>query len=411
MSVGHKKINKPAPTFIYEAINHNQIKVKGEFTAQNMAMAKVMLRKQGLRIQAIREKPKPLFTVLFNKKIQAWDIAIFTCQLATLSKAGIPLVQSLEIVASTLEHSTMRHMVLALKVHIENGHTFTDALKKYPQYFNDLFSALISSGEQSGTLETMLDRIATYLEKHEQLKRTIQKAIRYPLIIVLVGILVSIILMVKVIPIFQEFFQSFNAQLPSFTQTVIHFSQWIQHYWLTLMSTISISVFILCQMYRHSQTCHYALDHLLLKLPILGDLTYKAIIARYSRTLATTFAAGVPLIDALTATAAATNNAFYQKIVLKMREDVATGQQLQFAMRTAQHFPPMAIQMVAIGEESGMLDAMLEKIANYYEDEVDHTIENLTSIIEPLIMSILGILVGGLVIAMYLPIFQMGTVI
>lgn len=398
------------PTFAYVGVDRKGVKIKGELPSKNMALAKVTLRKQGINVQTIREKRKNLLENVFKKKVTTLDITIFTRQLATMMKAGVPLVQSFEIVAEGLENPSMRDVVLGIKAEVEGGNTFAGALKKYPQYFDRLFCSLIESGEQSGALETMLDRVAVYKEKSELLKQKIKKAMKYPLTVIAVAIIVTIILMVKVVPVFQDLFASFGAELPAFTQMVVTMSKWLQAYWYILIAAIIGTIFLFLEAKKRSVKFRDFLDKLSLKLPIFGDLVYKAIIARYSRTLATTFAAGVPLIDALESTAGATNNIVYEKAVMKIRDDVATGQQLQFAMRLADRFPAMAIQMVSIGEESGALDTMLDKVATYYENEVDNAVDGLTAMMEPLIMAILGVLVGGLVIAMYLPIFQMGSV-
>lgn len=399
------------PMFAYVGVDRKGVKIKGEFPAKNMALAKATLRKQGITVNTIREKrPNPL-DKFFKPKIKTLDITIFTRQLATMMKAGVPLVQSFEIVAEGLDNPAMREVVLGIKGEVEGGNTFAGALKKYPQYFDRLFCSLVESGEQSGALETMLDRVALYKEKSELLKQKIRSAMKYPIAVIAVAIIVTIILMVKVIPVFQELFEGFGAELPAFTQLVVNMSKWMQQWWFVLIMGIAITIFIFTKAKEKSQKFRDFLDKASLKAPIFGDIVYKAIIARYSRTLATTFAAGVPLIDALESTAGATNNVIYEKAVLKIRDDVASGQQLQFAMRNADKFPAMAIQMVAIGEESGALDAMLDKVATHFENEVDTAVDGLTSMMEPLIMAILGVLIGGLVIAMYLPIFNMGSVI
>ena len=399
------------PTFAYDGVDRKGIKVKGELTAKNMALAKVTLRKQGITIKTIREKRRNILEGLMKKRVSTLDITIFTRQLATMMKAGVPLVQGFEIVAEGLENPAMREVVLGIKAEVEGGNTFAGALRKYPQYFDNLFCSLVESGEQSGALETMLDREAIYKEKSEILKKKIKKAMKYPATVIVVAVIVTIILMVKVVPVFQDLFSSFGADLPAFTQMVVNMSNWMQKYWFILIIAIAALIFGFLEAKKRSQKFRDALDKMALKLPIFGDLVYKAIIARYSRTLATTFAAGVPLIDALESTAGATNNVIYEQAVMKIREDVATGQQLQFAMRASNRFPPMAVQMVAIGEESGALDAMLDKVATHFENEVDNAVDGLTSMMEPMIMAILGVLVGGLVIAMYLPIFQMGSVV
>lgn len=399
------------PTFAYAGVDRKGIKIKGELSARNMALAKIILRKQGIDVQSIREKRRNILENIFKKRVSTLDITIFTRQLATMMKAGVPLVQSFEIVAEGLDNPAMREVVLGIKGEVEGGNTFAGALQKYPQYFDRLFCSLVESGEQSGALETMLERVAIYKEKSELLKQKIKKAMKYPITVIVVAVIVTIILMVKVVPVFQDLFSSFGADLPAFTQMVVNMSKWMQAYWFILIIVVGLMIFAFLETKKRSQKFRDGLDKLALKLPIFGDLVYKAIIARYSRTLATTFAAGVPLIDALESTAGATNNIIFERAVMKIREDVSTGQQLQFAMRAANKFPAMAIQMVAIGEESGALDSMLDKVATYYENEVDNAVDGLTSMMEPLIMAILGVLVGGLVVAMYLPIFQMGSVV
>ena len=399
------------PTFSYDGVDRKGAKVKGELPARNMQLAKVTLRKQGITIKNIREKRKNLLEGLMKKKVSTLDITIFTRQLATMMKAGVPLVQSFEIVAEGLDNPTMREVVLGIKGEVEGGNTFAGALKKYPQYFDQLFCSLVESGEQSGALETMLDRVAKNKKKSELLKQKIKKAMKYPIAVIVVALIVTVILMVKVVPVFSEMFASFGAELPAFTQMVVGMSNWTQKYWFVLLIAIAITITVFMETKKRSKKFRDTLDKMALKAPIFGDLVYKAIIARYSRTLSTTFAAGVPLIDALQSTAGATNNVVYEEAVMRIRDDVSTGQQLQFAMRATNLFPSMAIQMVAIGEESGALDAMLDKVATHFENEVDNAVDGLTSMMEPLIMAVLGVLVGGLVIAMYLPIFQMGSVV
>lgn len=405
------KKSEMIPNFVYEGTNRRGQKIKGEVPSKNMALAKAQLRKQGINVISIRKKSKNLFEFAGKKKIGALDIAIFTRQLATMMKAGVPLVQSFEIVAEGLDNPSMREVVLGLKGEVEGGSSFAGALKKYPQYFDDLFCSLVTSGEQSGALETMLDRVAIYKEKSELLKQKIKKAMKYPISVIVVAVIVTIILMVKVVPVFQGLFSSFGAELPAFTQMVVNMSNWMQAYWWLLLICIGATIGSFVEAKKRSKAFRDFLDRAALKAPIFGDLVYKSIIARFSRTLATTFAAGVPLIEALESTADATNNVVYREAVLRIRDDVATGQQLQFCMRASNLFPSMAIQMVSIGEESGALDAMLEKVAIHFENEVDNAVDGLTSMMEPLIMAILGVLIGGLVIAMYLPIFQMGSVI
>ena len=399
------------PNFAYEGTNRRGQKVKGELPSKNMALAKAQLRKQGIQVTKIHKKSKNLLEGLSKKKIGALDIAIFTRQLATMMKAGVPLVQSFEIVAEGLDNPSMREVVLGIKGEVENGNSFAGSLTKYPQYFDDLFVSLVASGEQSGALETMLDRVAIYKEKSELLKQKIKSAMKYPITVIVVALGVTILLMLKVVPVFQELFSSFGADLPAFTQMVVEMSVWMQAYWWALLLIIGGVIGSLVEAKKRSQAFRDLLDRAALKAPIFGKLVYSSIIARYARTLATTFAAGVPMIEALESTAGATNNVVYRNAVMQIKEEVSTGTQLNFAMRTSGVFPSMAIQMVAIGEESGALDAMLEKVATHFENEVDTAVDGLTSMMEPLIMVVLGVLVGGLVVAMYLPIFQMGSVV
>ncbi len=399
------------PNFAYEGTNRRGQKVKGELPSKNMALAKAQLRKQGIQVTKIHKKSKNLLEGLSKRKVGAMDIAIFTRQLATMMKAGVPLVQSFEIVAEGLDNPSMREVVLGIKGEVENGNSFAGSLTKYPQYFDDLFISLVASGEQSGALETMLDRVAIYKEKSELLKQKIKSAMKYPITVIVVALGVTILLMLKVVPVFQELFSSFGADLPAFTQMVVEMSVWMQAYWWALLLIIGGVIGSLVEAKKRSQAFRDLLDRAALKAPIFGKLVYSSIIARYARTLATTFAAGVPMIEALESTAGATNNVVYRNAVMQIKEEVSTGTQLNFAMRTSGVFPSMAIQMVAIGEESGALDAMLEKVATHFENEVDTAVDGLTSMMEPLIMVVLGVLVGGLVVAMYLPIFQMGSVV
>lgn len=395
--------------FVYDGLNRRGEKVKGEMTSRSLELAKAQLRKQGVQVRNIKKKPKPLYE--FKKSIKPLDIAIFVRQLATMMKAGVPLVQSFEIVADALENPAMRNLVLEIKKDVESGSNFAGALRKHPKYFDDLFCSLVASGEQSGALESMLDRVATYKEKSELLKMKIKKALKYPIAVIAVAIVVTIILLVKVVPVFADLFAGFGAELPAFTQMVVGMSEWMQTWWFILIIGIAALIVGFSQAKQRSKGFRDFLDKATLKAPIFGNIAYQAIIARFSRTLSTTFAAGVPLIDALDSTAGATNNVVFNNATMRIKSDVSTGQQLQFAMRSTNLFPSMAIQMVGIGEEAGRLEEMLDKVATHYENEVDNAVDGLTSLMEPLIMAVLGVLIGGLVVAMYLPIFQMGSVI
>ncbi|UYZ69174.1 type II secretion system F family protein [Moraxella bovis] len=395
--------------FKYSGTNRRGQNVKGEMTSKSIELARAQLRKQGIIVQDIRQKPKPLFSM--KKSIKAIDIAIFVRQLATMMKAGVPLTQSFEIVADSLDNPSMKDLVLKVKADIESGSNFATALRKHPKYFDDLFCSLVESGEQSGALETMLERVATYKEKSELLKAKIKKAMKYPIAVIVVAIIVTAILLIKVVPVFAEMFEGFGAELPAFTQMVVNMSNWMAKYYLVFFGALAIIIIAFSQAKLHSKKFRDFLDKLTLKLPIFGDIAYKAIIARFCRTLSTTFAAGVPLIDALDSTAGATNNVVFYNATHQIKEDVATGQQMQFAIRSTNLFPSMVVQMVGIGEEAGSLEEMLDKSATFYENEVDNAVDGLTSLMEPMIMAFLGVVIGGLVIAMYLPIFMMGDVI
>lgn len=404
-----KKIAKTS-TFTWEGKDRKGNTVKGEMSGASMTVVRAELRRQGINAKKVRKKAKPLLSG-GGKKITPLDIAIFTRQLATMMKAGVPLVQSFEIVADGLENPSMRELVLKIKNEVEAGNSLAQALRSNPMYFDDLFCSLVESGEQSGALETMLDRIAIYKEKTEALKAKIKKALKYPISVIVVSIVVTAILLVKVVPTFQELFDGFGAELPAFTQFVIGISEWMQEWWLVFFGIIIASVFLFIQAKKRYEGFSDALDKLALKMPIVGHLVFQSTIARFARTLSTTFSAGVPLVEALDSVAGATGNVVYRKAVLKIKEEVSSGTQLNFSMKSTGIFPAMAVQMTAIGEESGALDAMLDKVATFYEDEVDNAVDGLTSLMEPLIMSVLGVLVGGLIIAMYLPIFQLGAVV
>ncbi|SMF02656.1 type IV pilus assembly protein PilC [Alteromonadaceae bacterium Bs31] len=396
--------------FVYKGVDKKGNKVTGEVTSPSSALAKAQLIKQGIRTNSVRKKPKPLFGS-GGKKIKPMDIAIFTRQMATMMKAGVPLVQSFEIVAGGSENKTMAELIRGIKEDVASGGGFAASLRKRPKYFDDLFCNLVESGEQSGALETMLDRIATYKEKTEQLKAKIKKAMTYPIAVVVVAIVVTGILLVKVVPQFAETFSSFGADLPAFTLFVLSLSEFAQAYWYIILGAMVCSFFVLGKVKEKSPAFRRFVDRLSLKLPITGQIVYQSIIARFARTLSTTFAAGVPLIDALQSVAGATGNSLYSAAVLRVRDEVSTGTQLNAALANTNLFPAMLLQMTTIGEESGALDEMLDKVATYYEDAVDNLVDSLTSLLEPIIMSVLGILVGGLMIAMYLPIFQIGQVV
>ncbi len=395
--------------FVWEGTDRKGAKLKGELSGVNPALVKAQLRKQGINPLKVRKKSVSLFSA--GKKIKPMDIALFTRQMATMMKAGVPLLQSFDIIGEGFDNPNMRKLVDDLKQEVAAGNSFAAALRKKPQYFDDLYCNLVDSGEQSGALETLLDRVATYKEKTEALKAKIKKAMNYPIAVVAVAIIVSAILLIKVVPQFQDVFANFGAELPAFTLMVIALSEALQEWWLLVVLAMIGAAFAFKQVHLRSEQFRNWFDRLLLKIPVVGEILYKSAVARFARTLSTTFAAGVPLVDALDSVAGATGNVVFRSATMKVKNDVSTGMQLNFSMRTTGTFPSMAIQMTAIGEESGALDEMLGKVATFYEDEVDNMVDGLTSLMEPMIMSVLGVLVGGLIIAMYLPIFQLGSVV
>ncbi len=395
--------------FVWEGKDRKGAVVKGELNGQNPALVKAQLRKQGINPTKVRKKGISLFSA--GKKIKPMDIALFARQMATMMKAGVPLLQSFDIIADGLENPNMRKLVDEVKQHVAAGNSFAAALRTKPQYFDDLFCNLVDAGEQSGALETLLDRVATYKEKTEALKAKIKKAMNYPLAVIAVAVIVSCILLIKVVPQFKEVFSSFGAELPAFTLFVISLSEGLQEWWFIFLIALVGTGYAFMQAKQRSEKFRDGLDRTILKTPIVGNIVYKSSVARYARTLSTTFAAGVPLVEALDSVAGATGNVVFRNAVNKVKQDVTSGMQLNFSMRSTNVFPAMAVQMTAIGEESGALDTMLDKVASYYEAEVDNAVDGLTSLMEPLIMSVLGVLVGGLIIAMYLPIFQLGNVV
>jgi type IV pilus assembly protein PilC len=395
--------------YAWEGVDKKGTKVTGEIKGHNQALVKAQLRKQGINPTKVRKKSISIFGK--GKKIKPLDIAFFSRQMATMMKAGVPLLQSFDIISEGHDNPNMRKLVEDVKQEVAAGHSFATALRQKPLYFDDLFCNLVDAGEQAGALESLLDRVATYKEKTESLKAKIKKAMTYPIAVVVVAVVVTGILLLKVVPQFQAIFAGFGAQLPAFTVMVIGLSQLVQDYWWILLAGLALSMFAFRRAHRTSERFRNSLDKALLKVPIIGPLLYKSAVARYARTLSTTFAAGVPLVEALDSVAGATGNIVFKNAVNKIKQDVSTGMQLNFSMRSTGVFPMLAVQMTAIGEESGALDSMLDKVATYYEDEVDNMVDSLTALMEPMIMAVLGIIVGGLVIAMYLPIFQLGNAV
>lgn len=396
-------------TFVWEGKDRKGNKTKGEMAGQSLALVKAQLRKQGIIPDRVKKKPKPLFGG--SKKISPFDIAMLTRQLATMMKAGVPLVQSFDIVADGLDHKGLQELVVAIRNDVAAGTSFAAALRRHPKHFDDLYCNLVDSGERAGALEQMLDRIATYLEKTEGLKKKVKKAMTYPAAVIVVAIIVSSILLIKVVPQFQSLFNGFGADLPVFTQMVVNLSEWLQAWWFVVLIVVVAALFVFREAVRRSQKFSDTVDRIILKLPIVGQIIDQSAVAKFGRVLSTTFAAGVPLVDALESVSGATGNAVYRDAVKRIKDDVSSGTQLQAAMRQTDVFPVMAVQLTAIGEESGNLDEMLSKVADHYEAVVDDMVDNLTTLMEPLIMAVLGVLVGGLIIAMYLPIFQLGKVV
>ncbi|CAD5375582.1 Type 4 fimbrial assembly protein PilC [Pseudomonas sp. OF001] len=395
--------------FLWEGIDRKGTKIKGEINGPNTAAIKAQLRKQGINPIKVRKKPRSLLGR--GKPIKPMDVALFTRQLATMMKSGVPLLQSFDIIADGLENQNMRALVLEVKQEVAAGNSLAASLRKKPKYFDDLYCNLVESGEQSGALETLLDRIATYKEKTEALKAKVKKAMTYPIAVIVVACIVSAILLIKVVPQFEEVFKGFGAELPAFTQMVVNLSRGMQEWWYVILPVLTAFALVFKLVYQRSAEFRDQVDRVLLKLPLVGVITYKSAVARYARTLSTTFSAGVPLVEALDSVAGAAGNVVFREAVGRVKQDVSSGVQLNFSMRTTGVFPAMAIQMTAIGEESGSLDTMLDKVAEYYEAEVDNMVDNLTTLMEPMIMAVLGVLVGGLIIAMYLPIFTLGSVV
>jgi type IV pilus assembly protein PilC len=394
--------------FTWEGKDRTGKKVKGKVVSTSEAAVRTELRRQGVVATRVRKQ-----SMLFRKqgKVTAADIAIFSRQLATMMTAGIPLVQSFDIVGAGHENPAMQKLIMAIKADVEGGSSLAEALAKHPLHFDDLFVSLVSAGEQAGALETLLDKIATYKEKTEAIKKKVKKALFYPAAVVVVAVVVTAILLIYVIPEFESLFQGFGADLPAFTRFVIDISKFVQSTgWLLLIGAVG-GIWGIIEAKRRNRGVQHFFDRAMLKIPIIGPILNKSSIARYARTLSTTFAAGVPLVEALTSVAGACGNIVYEGAVLKMRDEVATGQRLQRAMENTDLFPNMVNQMIAVGEESGSLDAMSAKVADFFEEEVDNAVDSMSSLLEPLIMAILGVLVGGLVIAMYLPIFKMGAVV
>lgn len=406
--MANKKSN--LTSFTWKGVNKRGEIVQGVQDARSAAAVKADLRKQGIITKSIVKKREPLFSKK-SKKITGEDITIFSRQLATMMQAGIPIISSFDIVAKGQTNEKMRKLIENIKSSVEGGETLADSLKKHPLYFNALFCNLIDAGEKSGSLEMMLNNIASYQEKTESIKKKIKKALFYPVAVLVIAALVSAGLLIYVVPQFESVFAGFGADLPAVTRFVIDLSEFMQSYWYMIFGGVGGSIYAFMHFKKTSTTFAHGLDRISLKLPVIGNILENAAIARFSRTLSITFAAGMPLVDALHCVGGATGNILFQKATEKVREEVSAGQQMQIALKSSGLFPTMVIQMIAIGEESGNLEAMLNKVADFYEEEVDNAVDSLSSLLEPIIMAILGILVGGLVVAMYMPIFKLGSVV
>jgi type IV pilus assembly protein PilC len=393
--------------YVWEGKDKRGNKVRGKSLAASETALRADLRRQGVAPTRVKSqsgkvgggKPTPM------------DIAVFSRQLATMMSAGIPMVQAFEIVGNGHEKPSMQKLILDIKASIEGGSTLHESLAKFPLYFDDLFINLVEAGEQAGALESLLDKIATYKEKTEALKKKIKKALFYPTAVLAVAIIVSAVLLIFVIPQFESLFKGFGADLPAFTQMVVNLSRWVTKSGWQLVLIVGAGVYAFMYFHKRSRNMRRFLDRAFLKFPIIGPILTKAAIARFTRTLATMFTAGVPLVEAMQSVAGATGNIVYEEATLRIKDEVATGQRLQRAMENTGLFPNMVIQMIAVGEESGSLDTMSGKVAEFYEAEVDNAVDSMSSLMEPLIMAVLGVLVGGMVIAMYLPIFKLGSVV
>ncbi|MEO7433204.1 MAG: type II secretion system F family protein [Dokdonella sp.] len=397
-------------TFTWVGLDKRGQRIKGEQVSKNASLVKAQLRAQGINPQVVKPKAKPLFGSA-GKKVTPRDIAVFARQLATMMAAGVPMVQGFEIVASGQSNPRMKAMLTDIKTDIEGGSALNEALGKYPVYFDELFVNLVKAGEGAGVLDTILDTIATYKENIENIKGKIKKAMFYPAAVMSIAILVSCILLIFVIPQFEAVFKNFGADLPAFTQMLVNMSRFMVSYWWMVALIFGGVVFAILTLYKRSDRFAHFVGRSLLKLPVVGLILRQSAIARYARTLGVTFRAGVPLVEALDSVSNATGSVVYNDAVKRIREDVAVGHQLQLAMKQTDLFPSMVTQMVAIGEEAGALDKMLFKIAEFYETEVNNAVDALSSLLEPMIMVFIGVIVGGMVVGMYLPIFKLGSVV
>ena len=396
--------------FIYSGQDRSGKQVSGQVSAENKLLAKGLVRKLGVAADKVAPKPTLTLESLNRKVINSDEIVSFTRQLATMLKAGLPLIQSLDVAAETTEQKHVRDFIMALRNEVAVGHTFSDSLRNYPNIFDNIYCNLVAAGEISGTLDIMLDRIASFQEKDQRLKANIKKALTYPIAVLIIAGVVTAVLLINVVPAFEETFASFGAELPVFTRFVVAISEAMQKYWGLVVGSLIAIIGVFKLALSKSKRFSYALDKYILKVPIFGKLLFLSAIARFSRTLTTTFSAGIPMLDALNSSAGATGNQHVANAVLGIRDKVSQGSLLNVAMKENSDFPPLLQQLTKVGEEAGALETMLHKAADSYEDSVNDAVDTLTALLEPAIMSFLAVVIGGLMIAMYLPIFQLGNV-
>ncbi|MEN5356132.1 type II secretion system F family protein [Stenotrophomonas sepilia] len=396
--------------FVWEGTDKRGVKMKGEQLAKNANLLRAELRRQGISPGQVKPKPKPLFGAA-GSAVKPKDIAFFSRQMATMMKSGVPIVGALDIIASGHKNPRMKKMVDTIRTDIEGGSSLYEAVSRHPVQFDDLYRNLVRAGEGAGVLETVLDTIATYKENIESLKGKIKKALFYPVMVMAVAMAVSGILLVWVVPQFEDVFKGFGAELPAFTQMIVNLSRFMVSWWWLMLLALVGTIVGFTAAYKRSPNMRHTLDKLILKVPVIGQIMHNSAIARFARTTAVTFKAGVPLVEALGIVAGATGNKLYEESVLRMRDDVSVGYPVNMAMKQTALFPHMVIQMTGIGEEAGALDAMLFKVAEYYEQEVSNAVDALSSLLEPMIMVFIGTIVGGIVVGMYLPIFKLGAVV
>lgn len=400
--------NKDVQDYLYSWVGQDRTgkAVRGEMRANGENVVIAQLRRQGLSFIKVKRQ-----RIGRGRKITDKDIAIFTRQLAVMMKAGVPLLQAFDIVGKGHSNAAVQKVLMTIKVNVETGSSLSQAFRAFPEQFDDLYCNLVAAGEQAGILDTLLDRLATYKEKIIAIKGKIKSALFYPISIVVVAFIITAIIMIFVIPSFKQVFASFGADLPAPTLIVMAISDFFVAYWWAIFGAVGGSIYLFINAYKKSETMRNGMDRLILKMPVFGEIVQKASIARWSRTLATMFAAGVPLVEALGSVAGAAGNAVYMKATKRIQQEISTGTSLTVSMQGSDVFPNMVLQMVAIGEESGALDGMLSKVADFYEAEVDDAVDAMSSLMEPVIMVVLGTLIGGMVISMYLPIFKMGQVV